>query len=166
MIIAFTGHRPDKLGGWDPLHPIVGRVRKGLRDALAREWPIQAICGMALGVDTWAAETCVELGVPFIAAVACDDMESRWPLPSQERFRRLVALAQEVVVVSPGPYQPWKMQRRNEWMVDRCGRLYYVHDGSPGGTYNCLAYAAQVGRDMREIECRDRSLIPAVPDAS
>lgn len=154
MIVAFTGHRPDKLGGWDPLHPIVGRVRKGLRDALAREWPTQAICGMALGVDTWAAETCVELGIPFVAAVPCDDMESRWPLPSQERFRCLVALAQEVVVVSPGSYQPWKMQRRNEWMVDRCNRLYYVHDGSPGGTYNCLAYAAQVGRDTQEITWR------------
>jgi len=155
MIAAFTGHRPDKLGGWDPLHPVVGRVRKGIRDALARDCPLYAICGMALGVDTWAAETCVELDIPFIAAVACDNVEARWPLPSQERYRRLVEKAREVVVVSPGPYQPWKLQRRNEWMVDHCDRLYYVHDGSRGGTYNCLEYAAQVGRETCAIAWRD-----------
>lgn len=155
MIVAFTGHRPDKLGGWDPLHPVVGRVRKGIRDALARDWPLYAICGMALGVDTWAAETCVELGIPFVAAVACDNVEALWPLPSQERYRRLIEKAREVVVVSPGPYRPWKMDRRNEWMVDHCNRLYYVHDGSRGGTYNCLAYAAQARRETRPIAWRD-----------
>jgi uncharacterized phage-like protein YoqJ len=155
MICAFTGHRPDKLGGWDPLHPVVGRIRKGIRDALAREWPLYAICGMALGVDTWAAETCVEMGIPFIAALPCDDMDAKWPLPSCQRLERLLEKAREVIVVSPGPYQPWKMQRRNEWMVDHCTRLYSVFDGSSGGTYNCLEYAAQVGREVKEIAWKD-----------
>jgi uncharacterized phage-like protein YoqJ len=155
VIAAFTGHRPDKLGGWDPLHPVVGRIRKGIRDALAREWPLYAICGMALGVDTWAAETCVELGIPFIAALPCDNMDAPWSLPAKERFKALVKKAREAVVVSPGPYQPWKMQKRNEWMVDHCTHLYSVFDGSRGGTYNCLAYAAEIGREVREIAWRE-----------
>jgi uncharacterized phage-like protein YoqJ len=155
VIVAFTGHRPDKLGGWDPLHPIVARVRKVLRDELIKNWPVHAISGMALGVDTWAAETCVELGIPFIAALPCDGMDATWPLPSQERFRALLKKAKEIHVVSPGPYKPWKMQRRNEWMVDHCTRLLAVFDGSPGGTYNCLAYAAEVKRETIYLPWQD-----------
>lgn len=155
MIAGITGHRPDKLGGWDPIHPVVLRVRKGLRDALATRWPDYAISGMALGTDTWFAETCVELGIPFVAALPCDDMERTWPMPSQQRHRALLAKAKEIVVVSPGPYKPWKMQRRNEWVVDHCTVLMKVFDGSPGGTYNCLEYAAQVGREVYDVTWRD-----------
>lgn len=155
MIVAFTGHRPDKLGDWDPLHPTVARVRKALRDGLVRNWPVYAISGMALGVDQWAAETCLELGIPFHAALPCDNMETPWPLPSQERFRKLLEKAKEIHVVSPGPYKPWKMQRRNEWMVDHCTKLLAVFDGSPGGTYNCLAYAAEVKREIVHLPWQD-----------
>lgn len=155
MIVAFTGHRPSKLGGWDPLHPVVARVRKGLRDTLASDWPTYAISGMALGVDTWAAEVCVELGIPFVAAVPCDDMGALWNLPSRRHHEELLKKAREVVVVSPGPFKPWKLQRRNEWMVDHCTRLLSVFDGSEGGTWNCLAYAAEVGREVRQVDWRD-----------
>lgn len=151
MIIAFTGHRPDKLGGWDPLHPTVARVRKALRDGLIRNWPLCAISGMAQGVDQWAAETCVELGIPFVAALPCDRPETPWPLPTQERFRALLVKAKEVVIVAPGEYKPWKMQKRNEWMVDHCSKMLAVWDGSYGGTYNALEYAAQVGREVEHL---------------
>lgn len=152
MIVAFTGHRPDKLGGWDPLHPVVERVKKSIRDFLARRWPTQVISGMALGVDQWAAQICVDFGIPFIAAMPCDHMEHPWPLPSQERFHALLAKARQQVIVSPGPFKPWKMQRRNEWMVDHCELLAAVHDGSGGGTYNCIEYAESVGREVERLK--------------
>lgn len=111
---------------------------------------------MALGFDTWAAETCVELGIPFIAALPCDGMEQPWPLPSQERFRALLNKAKEIHVVSPGPYKHWKMGRRNEWMVDHCTRLVACYDGSRnGGTYNCLEYAASVRRETIYLSWQD-----------
>jgi uncharacterized phage-like protein YoqJ len=154
MILGVTGHRPDKLGDWDPLHPVVARVKKGLRDAIATNWPEHLVTGMALGTDTWAAETCLELGVPFIAALPCDDMTAMWRPFAKERWFTLCSKAKEVVVVSPGPYKPWKMQKRNEWVVDHCDVLMSVFDGSPGGTYNCLEYAAQVGRALIEVAWR------------
>lgn len=154
MIVAFTGHRPDKLGGWDPLHPVVDRVRHAIRRGLARNWPLYAISGFALGVDTWAAEICLEMGIPFVAALPCDNWGEQWPAFSRARQEKLLAKAKEIHVVSPGPYKPWKMQRRNEWMVDHCSRLLAVHDGSSGGTYNCLAYAAEVGREVEHLEWR------------
>lgn len=151
IIIAFTGHRPDKLGGWDPFNPVAARVRRAIEAELSRARPDWVISGMALGVDQWAAEICVALGIPFVAALPCDDMDRRWPPWARTRHRELVRQAREQVVVSPGPYRPWKMQRRNEWMVDRCSSLIAVFDGSPGGTYNTLEYAAQAGKPVTRL---------------
>lgn len=154
MIIAITGHRPDKLGGWDPLHPVVAQVRKALRDALATDWPLHLITGMALGVDTWAAETCIEMGIPFVAALPCGAWGTQWPPFAQARQEKLLTKAKDVHVVSPGPYKPWKLQRRNEWMVDNCNMLLSVWDGSDGGTRNCLMYAAGVERTVKQLPWR------------
>lgn len=154
-VIAFAGHRPDKLGGWNPAHPVVARVRKAIRLALVRLRPRMVISGMALGVDQWAATECVALELPFTAALPCDDMDMAWPTRSRAGFRTLLASAAAVHVVSPGSYKPWKMQRRNEWMVDHCGLLVTVHDGSPGGTWNCIQYARSVSRAILPLSWRE-----------
>jgi uncharacterized phage-like protein YoqJ len=148
VIVGITGHRPDRIGAWDPLHPVVERVQRALRDAIAKYRPAKLLTGMALGVDQWAAEACVELGVPFAACLPFDGQSDPWPPPAQERWQVLLEKAAEIVVVSPGPYKPWKMQRRNEYVVDNCDKLLAVHDGSDGGTYNCLRYARTVDREI------------------
>lgn len=144
MVVAFTGHRPNKLGGYGP-SATQDRVRAKLREVLGGLRPTWGISGMALGVDQWAAEVCVEMQVPFTAAVPFNGQESRWPEDSQRRYRELLAKASDVVVVSDGGYEAWKMQRRNQWMVDNADVLVAVWDGSPGGTANCVKYA----RDTR-----------------
>jgi uncharacterized phage-like protein YoqJ len=154
MIAAVTGHRPDKLTGWDPLHPVIECVRKALRHAFASDWPQHVITGMALGVDTWAAEVCIELGIPFVAALPCTDWGVQWPPFAQTRQEKLLTHAKEVHIVSPGPYKPWKLQRRNEWMVDNCDVLLSIWDGSDGGTRNCLMYATEVGRTVKPLTWR------------
>lgn len=154
-ILAFAGHRPDKLGGWNSAHPVVGRVRSAIRRAMVERAPSMVISGMALGVDQWAARESVDLSIPFTAALPCDDMDAMWPGRSRAEFHALLALAARVHVVSPGPYKPWKMQRRNEWMVDNSTRLAVVHDGSPGGTYNCIRYAESVFREIVTLDWRE-----------
>jgi len=152
VIAGVSGHRPDKLGNWDPLHPVVLRVRRALRDAISEYQPSKLLTGMALGTDQWAAEACVELGVPFVAALPCDGQSDPWPPASRRRWQQLLERAAEIVVVSPGPYKPWKMQRRNEYVVDGCDKLLAVHDGSPGGTYECLRYALMVEREIVHLD--------------
>ena len=70
MIIAFTGHRPDALGGYSADNPVKVRVKAAIRTAMtqlrsAHGDDLRGISGMALGVDQWAAEVCIELKVPF-----------------------------------------------------------------------------------------------------
>lgn len=151
--IAFTGHRPDKLGGYHS-NALQTAVRKALFETLANavtDGPLVAMSGMALGVDTWAAEACVELRIPFIAAVPFRGQDSRWPHRSQAVYKSLLDKAQEVVVVSPGAYSVQAMHRRNEHMVDWAHHLLAVWDGSPGGTAACVAYARKRKRILNNL---------------
>ena len=106
---------------------------------------------MALGWDLALAHASVLTGIPFTAAVPCDAQESRWPPSSQAYYRRLLTLSDDVVVVSPGGYKPWKMQVRNEWMVDQCDLLLALWDGSRGGKANCCWYAQRIERPIENL---------------
>lgn len=181
LIVAVTGHRPHKLGyGPSAVQDRVraaiegffedvgvhtcdacGETRVGrLSDVCpcgqmacgTVTYTQEAISGMALGVDQWFAETCIVLGIPFTAAVPCDDQERLWPEESQRHYRELLAKAHHVRVVSPGPYAAWKMQARNEYMVNECDVLLAVWDGSSGGTANCVRYAEKVGKPVWRID--------------
>lgn len=160
MVIAFTGHRPDKLGGWSAETQVKARykVRLALHGELLFHirQPTTAISGMALGVDQWAAELCVELGIPFTAAIPFEGQEKMWPRYQQRAYSQLLAKASKIHTVSPGkPFSRREavaaLQRRNEWMVDNCDLLLAYWNGTPGGTANCVRYAE--GQEKPYVNC-------------
>lgn len=152
MRIAFTGHRPGKIFSYDRQDPVRLAIKTTLRAHLA-PFPGGLICysGMALGFDQDAAEVCVEMDIPFIAAVPFAGQEKIWPLASRKHYETLLSKAMEVVVVCPGGYAPFKLQKRNEYMVDRSEQVVACWDGSPGGTGNCVRYAEKLGREIHRL---------------
>lgn len=144
VIASFTGHRPDKLGGYTLPNPTYIHISQQIKKALLELKVTKAISGMALGVDQYAANVCVQLGIPFVAAVPFIGQEKMWPAQSQKLYNSLLKKASEVVIVSEGGYSPAKMQVRNEWMVDNSDQVIAVWDGTPGGTANCVAYAKKI----------------------
>lgn len=151
MIVAFTGHRPNKLGGYKTPNPMSDFISTKIRDTLKTLNPTKVISGMALGTDQWAATIAWLLGIPFVAAVPFEGQETAWPEESQKFYRRLRERASEVVIVSSGGYSAKAMQVRNEWMVDNCDILIAVWDGTKGGTYNCVKYAESKGKTIVRI---------------
>lgn len=139
MILAATGHRPEKLGGHGSHTD--ARLRELARVFIDAAGPSSVISGMALGWDMAWAEAALELGVPLIAAVPFVEQPSRWPSESQDRYFEICSMATQIATVCPPGFSPRKMQLRNEWMVDRCDVLVALWDGSMGGTGNCLRYA-------------------------
>lgn len=144
MRIAFTGHRPNKLGGYGPSE-IQDKVRAAIRDYLKSKLgqPLLVISGMALGVDQWAAEEALALGIKFTAAVPFIGQESMWPEESQQRYHELLGKAYDTSVICGEGYHISKMQTRNRWMVDQCDELCAIWDGTSGGTANCVRYAVK-----------------------
>lgn len=150
-VLAFTGHRPGKLFPYGE-SPEKNLICSWLARTIATVEPEYAISGMALGVDQWAANVCVQLDIPFIAAVPCDGQESKWPDQSKTEYHRLLNLAKEVKVISPGPYTNTCMDTRNIWMVDHCDVLAAVWTGQPGGTCNCVMYAKKVDKPIERLK--------------
>lgn len=149
-VVAFTGHRPDKLGGYAPCAQHT-RVREALQSEIIALAPTWAISGMAQGVDQWAAQICVDLGIRFTAAIPFLGQETAWPTQARREYVTLLEKAFDVEVVAAGGFAAYKMQRRNEWMVDHCDTLVAVWDGSEGGTANCVRYAETVDRRVVRV---------------
>lgn len=175
MKIAFTGHRPNKLGNdYDLKSLLIARIKHKIIDHLNElhdTLPI-FITGMALGIDTLAAKIAIESKIPFIAAIPFIGQDSKWLNKSQEEYCNLLSQAQSIYLVDAGEYltyqqyllkrseyqglgkihlqySPAKMQKRNEWMVDQCDILIAVWDGTSGGTANCVKYAEEKKQIIR-----------------
>jgi len=154
MIVAFTGHRPDKLGGYKLPNPTYIKVCQQIESTLLEVKPEKVISGMALGVDQWAAFIAYKLKIPFVAAIPFINQECKWPKESQTIYQKLLRLAAEQIIVSEGAYSPAKMQVRNCWMVNQCNKLIAIWDGSEGGTGNCVSYAKSVKKEIIFIDPR------------
>ena len=146
MIVSGTGHRPNKLGGYGM--PATVKLVNLARDWLEENKPSQVISGMALGWDYALAAAAFDLDIPFIAAVPFEGQEKMWPDESKRNYHTLLADASKVEYVCEPGYAPWKMQKRNEWMVDNSDLVLAVWNGTPGGTANCVRYAQQKGIEI------------------
>lgn len=157
--LCFTGHRPNKLGGYEG--PNAKHFQTRLHNHLARivtravEKRFKTfISGGALGVDQIAAEVIIERrlhvvknNIQLIIARPFPSQHRKWPHSSQAHFLDIITAADKVVDVSDDPYAPWKMQIRNEWMVDRSEVVIAVWDGiEKGGTWNCIVYARKTNK--------------------
>lgn len=139
LVLAVTGHRPQKLGGFGA--NVETRLRSFAKSEIERCAPATVITGMALGWDQAIGWSCVELDIPFVAAVPFNRQDSKWNADARKHYRLLLSLASDVVIVSPGGFSVPKMHARNRYMVDRGTCVLALWDGSAGGTANCVGYA-------------------------
>jgi uncharacterized phage-like protein YoqJ len=168
MILAATGHRPNKLGGYR--EGLTRKLEALASEFIVREQPTIIITGMALGWDLAVANAAWRHRIEFIAAVPFVGQERKWPTGVQRDYRFLLQRASKVEVISPGGYDPAKMHIRNQWMVDRAHAMVALWDGSDdGGTAACLKYARaknvpvhNLWDDWLKIEARSRDAAPAI----
>lgn len=161
--VAFTGHRPSNqnIGGYDESTPRIQAIKKRLFEEIdlsARTGFDRFISGMAIGVDVWAAEIVLSLRddakypIKLICAIPFDGQDSAWPDESKKRWKSILDRADGKYYVCEPGYAPWKMQKRNQWMVDNSNLLIAVWDGSPGGTGNCVKYAKSKNSNIIQID--------------
>ncbi|MBB5986016.1 SLOG family protein [Sphingobium lignivorans] len=137
-ILAVTGHRPDKLGGYGP--EAKEKLCNFAETVLAELCPRKVITGMALGWDQAVAKACILFDIPFVAALPFPDHGSNWPEEARRIHGFLLDHAVETIVVCR-TYSTTAMQLRNMEMVDRADEVRSLWDGSSGGTGNCVRYA-------------------------
>lgn len=142
MIIAVTGHRPEKLGGYSEEAFI--KLVDFAKQELSKLNPEKIISGMAIGWDTAVAIAALELKIPLLAAVPFSGQEKIWPQENKDIYNDILKHnLVDTFIVNPGGFQAWKMQARNQWMVDNCDILMALYNFNifTGGTKNCIDYA-------------------------
>lgn len=150
MILGVTGHRPEKLLGYS--EDAAERLKIFAISCLLQYNPTKVIVGMALGWDTAVALACIEMKIPFVAAIPFRGQEKKWPVKAQEQYHWILTHAQAVVYVCDEGYSATKMHKRNEWIVDSSNRMLSLWDLiDEGGTAACLRYARKKGRMIHNV---------------
>jgi uncharacterized phage-like protein YoqJ len=146
IVLAGTGHRPDKLGGYsDEVFRRLVRLAKTRLEVIK---PQVVISGMALGWDQALAVAALDMKIITHAYVPFQGQEKMWPLESRLRYFEILKQVNQVEYICDGGYAGWKMSKRNEAMVDSCHLVLALWNGSPGGTANCMAYARLRGKSI------------------
>ena len=152
-VLALTGHRPDKLWGYDT--DDVDEYRK-VADDLAKYCKDNGIdtiiSGMAEGFDTIGAQVAIDNGLHLVCAVPFSGQEKVWPQSAQEKYKDILSKADEVVIVSDGGYRKDKYNARNQWMIDNADEVYVLFDGTPGGTADAMRRVEKAGVPVHAVD--------------
>lgn len=151
MIIAVTGHRPDKLGGYsDEAYVKIVNLANFFISRLDKKTVI--LTGMAQGWDQAVAAACLNNQIEYIACIPFRGQELLWSPASQKTYNTLMSTSSNTIVIDEDldvktNNLPWKiskaMQDRNKYMIDNCQHVFALWNSSKGGTANTIKYAKQ-----------------------
>lgn len=178
--ICFTGHRPNKLGGYDwksEKNIAIMKKLKKVINLVIKKYNINDsfnfIFGGALGIDQMAfyiiqrlkekykkENTIIistEIAIPF------QKQSNKWEENDIKRYNKQIKQADQVIYVDnlnkyaipnyiKDNYYPIKMKKRNMYMVDKSDIIIAVWNGSFSGSANCINYANKLNKTILIID--------------
>jgi len=152
--IVVTGHRPQKLGGYNynsAKNRAISLAFSRIMSAIYAKHPdAKVITGMALGFDTIVAKECIAAKKPFLAYIPFAGQENKWPAEAQIQYREILSMAEDVntVTVFDTPLSEckyWEVAKaladRNTAMIESPGVRAAIccWDGEEkGGTFDAI----------------------------
>ena len=159
--LVVSGHRPPRLGGYFPRAVevvnkfAVQSLAARRNDTSAPTFDYVAI-GMAQGWDMACARACMILDIPFVAYLAFEGVERRWPAQWQRIFQYLCGHATNVVIVGNGRDPNRDLMARNtrllEYAVDVLALCY--DESQRSGTADTMRKARDKGIPVTNLWSR------------
>lgn len=143
---AFTGHRFYDFSQREFIQERLTSAISEAYDHGIRNF----ISGFALGIDMMAAQLVQSLkcdlpGISLTAAIPFEGQAERYNIYDKRVYRRLLELADKVIVLSDC-YYPRCFLDRDEFMVENASYLIAYYDGrEKGGTYYTVKKARARG---------------------
>ena len=106
---GFTGHRPQRFPWrFHETAPACAALKAALKEQvllLTRSGTTDFYSGMALGVDTWAAEAVLELrgkypSIKLHCVLPCKNQDAKWNAAAKETYQTILAQADSIQYVS------------------------------------------------------------------
>ena len=146
-IIGITGHRK--------MDHDYEKVKKLVTEKLVQYNANCIVLGMALGFDMLVAEACMNLGMPFVAAIPCQGQTSAWSKIEKERYSKILDKAWKTKIITSGTFAIWKLFERNKWIISRSNMILCYWDGKEkGGTFSTIKAAKAKNMPTENIYCQ------------
>jgi len=157
--VMVTGHRPKSFGAGDELWSVreLHRTLKRLQRFHGVE---EAISGMALGADTWWADSALSLGIPLAAYIPFEAQPDAWGRDDREKWRSLREQAHREVVLGDH-YDVRLLHARNDAMLrdaDLCVALWRK-SATSGGTFSAVKKAQAMGKPLIILDPEEHSVL-------
>lgn len=138
---SFTGHRQIK---GELIYTVQSLVEYHV-ERLVEEGYTDFICGGALGFDTLAASTVINLRskykrIRLLLAIPHLGQEAHWSFQDRALYRDILRSADDSIVLS-NRYTPTCMGVRNRYMIDNSNICIAYVTEDKGGAYNTVKYA-------------------------
>lgn len=149
----FTGHRKLPKNRLENIKELLTvKIRSMIEDKGVENF----IAGGALGFDTLAAQTVIELKeeYPFIKLylyLPCNDQSRMWAAEDKDNWRIIMTKSDGYKFVTDGPYVDGCMQKRNYKMADDAGYGIAYCAVSRSGTGMTISYAQKGGKVIDNI---------------
>ena len=160
MYCCFTGHRPYSIGIKKENIENLKKVLEEVIDTAIFDGYTNFYCGMAQGIDTYAAQILIEKMKenPLLhlhAALPCPEQDREWTDEEKKLYAEILSFASTKTIVSPF-YTKTCMLTRNRFMVDNSERVIAVWNGSMrGGTAYTVRYAKSQNKEIHLIRPKD-----------
>ena len=158
---CFTEHRPNSLPfGYNEHEESCVKLKAILTDTIEKQITENGvthfISGMAMGVDTFAAEAVLKLKekypqITLECAIPCETQAAKWSENWRERYYGIIARSDRETMLQTH-YTANCMMKRNRYMVDHSDAVIAVWNGSKSGTGNTVRYAMSRGKKVLIID--------------
>lgn len=132
-----------------------GRLEELIKNLIEKEGVTHFISGVALGVDTYAANIVLNLkaqylGITLECAIPCETQAVKWNERDRDIYCDLLAKCDKETLLQQN-YTSDCMQKRNEYMVDNSDCVIAVWNGKSNGTGNTVKYAMRNNKKLALI---------------
>lgn len=147
--VCFTGHRAF----YDKKEEIESKLEDAVRQCIEDGYEV-FIAGGAVGVDTLAAETVINLrkeypNIRLVLALPCppEQQSMKWSENQKKQYHNTIDQADEVRILSD-KYTSTCMLDRNRYMVDNSCKVICYLQSARGGTKFTVEYAKKQGIEI------------------
>lgn len=165
VVISLTGHRPDKLAGYNLNQPYYHKLKSKLvaiiESALEKSRFVECHSGMALGADTVWSMAILECKdkypdrIKFVAEIPDYNQPSRWiGKEDRERWQEHIDRAEEINTYNQndGKSYAYVLNQRNIGMISACDILIAIYNGDKtGGTANGVKDGVRLNKHIVTI---------------
>lgn len=159
--LVITGYKAHELGIFNNKHEGIPIIKKALENRLlpliesGLEWVI--ISGQP-GVETWAAETVIELqesypDLKYAVITPFLEQEKNWNETKKDAYQFIVSNADFTTALTKRPYEaPWQFIERDKFLLRNSDALLIVYDEENEGSPKFMKKMAMKFADTTNYE--------------